>query len=109
MKAGFITAVNCDAQTNEAEPGNGSAEAAKGSRQAAGDRKQAPCRADPQDSRQALREQISGAVSRDRCASKFWMRPGPPHEATLSLIFSHVAESDRRRGASGRAGGGESG
>jgi hypothetical protein len=54
-------------------------------------------------SRQALREQISGPVSRDRCASRFWMRPGPPHGATLSLIFSHVAESDRRRGASASA------
>ena len=38
MKAGSFTALNCDARTNETEPGQGSAEAAKAPREAAGNR-----------------------------------------------------------------------
>src|SRR5262249_31743923 len=48
------------ARTTQSETGSGKAATAR--RQVAGHRQQTACPSDPQDSRQALREQISGAV-----------------------------------------------
>src|SRR5262249_32217646 len=62
MEAAHITALKCNAQINET--GSGSLKAEKTSRHAAVDRQQAPCRANPQDSWQALRQQISGGKER---------------------------------------------
>jgi S-adenosylmethionine hydroxide adenosyltransferase-like protein len=56
------TALNCNAQIKET--GSGSLKAETASRHASVDRQQALCRANPQDSWQALRQQISGRIER---------------------------------------------
>jgi len=60
MEAAHITGLNCIAQIKET--GSDSLKAETASRHASVDRQQALCRANPQDSWQALRQQISGGI-----------------------------------------------
>jgi hypothetical protein len=58
----FVTIDVSDAQIDEPKPENEWTEGAKAQRRAAGAWQQAPGATDSEDSRQALREQISGTV-----------------------------------------------